>query len=100
VLVDIRLAMVAAGPKPRPAAATGGHLEGSTRTVIFDGERVETAVMRGEPTAGIRAVGPVVFELPEATLVLPPGWNAEVDDAGTIVARFQADEMRAQGAAR
>ena len=27
-----------------------------------------------------------MFELPEATLVLPPGWRAEVDEAGTIVA--------------
>ena len=25
-----------------------------------------------------------MFELPEATLVLPPGWSAEVDEAGTI----------------
>jgi len=34
----------------------------------------------------MEASGPVIFELPEATLVLPPDWNARVDDAGTIVA--------------
>ena len=28
--------------------------------------------------------GPCIFELPEATLVLPPGWSAEVDVHGTI----------------
>ena len=38
----------------------------------------------GEPPAGTAAEGPCVFELPEATLVLPPGWRAEVDDAGTV----------------
>ncbi len=36
--------------------------------------------------AGLEAHGPCVFELPEATLVLPPGWAAEVDATGTIAA--------------
>ena len=48
------------------------------------GEWVEARILRGEPPAGLRASGPTVFELPEATFVLPPGWGAEVDDAGTI----------------
>ena len=43
-------------------------------------------MLRGEPAPGDRAAGPCVFELPEATLVLGPGWRAEADDAGTIVA--------------
>jgi N-methylhydantoinase A len=85
VLVDIRLALVVRGPEPRPAAA-GGELERRSRRVCFDGEWVEAPVLRGEPGAGERAEGPVVFELPEATLVLPPSWRAEVDDAGTIKA--------------
>jgi N-methylhydantoinase A len=99
VLVDIRLALVVPGPEPRPTAASAGQLEEGTRLVPFDGERVETAVLRGEPAAGTRAVGPVVFELPEATLVLPPGWAAEVDEAGTIVARFQTHDIRGKGTA-
>ncbi|MBS1879324.1 MAG: hydantoinase/oxoprolinase family protein [Actinobacteria bacterium] len=85
VLVDIRLALVAPGPEPRPVAAAG-ELERRSRPVSFDGEWIETPVLRGEPGAGERAEGPVVFELPEATLVLPPGWRAEVDAAGTITA--------------
>jgi N-methylhydantoinase A len=99
VLVDIRLALVVPGPEPRPVAASAGQLEESTRPVLFDGERVETAVLRGEPAAGTRAAGPVVFELPEATLVLPPGWAAEVDEAGTVVARFQTHGIRGKGTA-
>ena len=94
VLVDIRLALVVPGPSRARPPRAGGRLEESPRPVRFDGEWVETPVLRGEPAAGTEAEGPVVFELPEATLVLPPGWSAEVDDAGTIVARFQTHETR------
>ena len=100
VLVDIRLAMVVAGPRPRPVAAAAGGIEQSSRPVRFGAEWVETPVLRGEPAAGTRAAGPVVFELPESTLVLPPGWRAEVDEAGTIVARFQTHESRGKGTAQ
>jgi N-methylhydantoinase A len=99
VLVDIRLAMVVPGPQPRPAAAAG-EPEESSRPLRFDGEWVETRVLKGEPTAGTGAAGAVVFELPEATLVLPPGWRAEIDDTGTIRSRFQAHAMRGKGARR
>ena len=84
VLVHIRLAMVTRGSRPRPTAAKGGGNERSERQVRFDGEWVQTSILRGEPAAGTEADGPVVFELPETTLVLPPGWHAAVDDAGTI----------------
>jgi N-methylhydantoinase A len=85
VLVHIRLAMIAPGARPRPRAGAG-EVERGSRRVRFDGEWVETPVLRGEPAAATQAEGPVVFELPESTLVIPPGWAAEVDDAGTIVA--------------
>jgi N-methylhydantoinase A len=86
VLVHIRLAMVAPGPRPRPRASTAGASAEGSRRVRFDGDWVSTPVLRGEPTAGTEVEGPVVFELPEATLVLAPGWSARVDDAGAIVA--------------
>jgi N-methylhydantoinase A len=88
VLVDIDLALVVPGPTPRPAAADASALERSSRPVSFDGEWIETPVLRGEPTAGSEAEGPVVFELPEATFVLPPGWRTRVDTHGTIEARW------------
>jgi N-methylhydantoinase A len=87
-LVHIRLAMVAPGPKPQPAAGEGS-VEKTTRPVRFDGEWLEATVLRGEPAAGTRAVGPAIFELPETTLVLPPGWSARVDGAGTVVAELE-----------
>jgi N-methylhydantoinase A len=84
VLVDIRLALIVDGPEPRPAAAAEGSLDKSSRRVRFADEWIDTPVLRGEPPTGLQASGPVVFELPEATLVLPPDWTAEVDQFGTI----------------
>jgi N-methylhydantoinase A len=86
VLVHIRLAMVAPGPRPQLAAAPPERLEESSREVRFDGGWARTPVLRGEPPADLEAEGPAIFELPEATLVLPAGWRAQVDAAGTICA--------------
>jgi N-methylhydantoinase A len=88
VLVHIRLAMVVPGPRPEPRAADG-RLEGTERPVRFDGEWQVARVLRGEPPAGTSASGPAIFELPEATLVLPPGWQAKVDGAGSIRAEVE-----------
>jgi N-methylhydantoinase A len=100
VLVDIRLAMVVPGPEPRPAAAAAGRLQEGQRRVRFGEEWIETPILRGEPPAGTEAEGPVIFELPEATLVLPPGWRARVDEHGTIIARFLVDAERPKGTTR
>jgi N-methylhydantoinase A len=85
-LVTIRVAAVEPGPQPHPSAAADGELSEGERQARFAGEWVSTRVLRGEPKAGFHADGPCVFELPEATLVLPPGWSASVDEAGTITA--------------
>jgi N-methylhydantoinase A len=97
VLVDVELALVLPGPEPQPAAAPPGGLHESSRPVRFGEQWVETPVLRGEPPAGTAAAGPVIFELPEATLVLPSGWQAEVDERGTIVARFESPHMTDKG---
>jgi N-methylhydantoinase A len=85
-LVNIRLAMVVPGRDPEPAAAPPGRLENGSRRARFGGEWMDARVLRGEPEAGLRARGPCIFELPEATLVLPAGWESEVDARGTIAA--------------
>ncbi|HKH64907.1 MAG TPA: hydantoinase/oxoprolinase family protein [Solirubrobacterales bacterium] len=87
VVVDIDLALVVPGPEPRPVAAKAAAEEGCRR-VRFGGEWIETPVLRGEPAAGTEIAGPVVFELPEATFVVPPGWATNVDEHGTIIALF------------
>ena len=90
VLVDIRLALVVPGNEPRPVAAPSDRLQRGSRPVWSGAEWIETPVLRGEPAAGTSATGPVVFELPEATLVLPAGWQAKVDSHGSIHARFES----------
>jgi N-methylhydantoinase A len=103
VLVHIRLAMVSPGPRPRPAAALDGGAVEASRRVRFGGDWVSSPVIRGEPEAGSEAEGPVIYELPEATFVVPPGWSTRVDDAGTIVAEraplFLSAAMRPKGTA-
>jgi N-methylhydantoinase A len=84
MLVHIRLALIEPGPRPQLAAATAAELHEGSRPVRFDGRWIETPVLRGEPPASLSSEGPVVFELPESTFVVPPGWRTEVDDAGTI----------------
>jgi N-methylhydantoinase A len=100
VLVDIRLALVVPGPEATPRAAPGDRLERGSRPLRIGEEWIEAPILRGEPAAGTTAEGPVVFELPEATLVLPPDWSAEVDAAGTIVARFLSDPAGEKGTTR
>jgi N-methylhydantoinase A len=85
-LVTVRLALIEPGPEITPRAAEAGRLARSARRARFGGRWCEAEVLRGEPATGIDAEGPCVFELPEATLVLPPGWRADVDEAGTIAA--------------
>jgi N-methylhydantoinase A len=89
-LVNVRVAVWVPGPSPEPEAAAGDGLERGTRRARFGGEWLEASVLRGEPEAGTRTAGPCILELPEATLVLPPGWRAEVDGRGTIVAERAA----------
>jgi N-methylhydantoinase A len=91
-LVGIRVAAAVPGPEPRPRAAAGDGIAEETRGARFGGDWLETRVIRGEPAAGLEAEGPCVFELPEATLVLPPGWAATVDPAGTIAAERTSEE--------
>ncbi|HEY5977543.1 MAG TPA: hydantoinase/oxoprolinase family protein, partial [Solirubrobacterales bacterium] len=84
VLVSIRVASVEPGPPLSPSAPGPGQTTERSRRVRFAGEWAEAMVVRGEPAAGLERPGPALFELPESTLVVPPGWTATVDDAGTI----------------
>ena len=42
-------------------------------------------MLRGPAVPGERCAGPAVCELPEATVVVPPGWAGRVDEHGTLV---------------
>jgi N-methylhydantoinase A len=65
------------------AAGAGAHT-GETRPIVFDGRPVASSVLRGELAPGTRVSGPALCALPEATLLVVPGWHGEVDQQGTV----------------
>ena len=54
------------------------------RPIVFDGQRLRASVLAGELPPGTLVAGPALCALPEATLLVPPGWSGEVDGHGTI----------------
>jgi N-methylhydantoinase A len=86
-LVTLRVTAVTAGAQISPGRAgsdAGEASPASTREAVFDGATADAAVWRGAPAPGARIEGPAVCELPESTLVVPPGWSGEVDPTGAI----------------
>jgi len=68
------------------------HVAGSLAIDRWQGtERVQLRVHRGAPAPETELAGPAVVELPESTLLVPPGWAGEVDDTGTVHVRAQDD---------
>jgi N-methylhydantoinase A len=54
------------------------------RDAVFGGGQVRAEVLRGEPRAGERFDGPALLELPETTVVVPPGWSVVTLANGTV----------------
>ena len=94
VLVHIRLALVAPGPRPRPPRPPRRRprREQPRRSASTASGSRRRSCAASRPPA--EAEGPVVFELPEATFVVPPGWSAEVDEAGHDPRGGASDERR------
>ncbi|HEX2415320.1 MAG TPA: hydantoinase/oxoprolinase family protein [Thermoleophilaceae bacterium] len=82
-LVTIRVAAAMPGAEPSSAAAEAAKERG-TRRVRFGDEEVEAAIL-GPSEAEVD--GPAIFELPGATLVVPPGWHARADADGVVMQR-------------
>jgi N-methylhydantoinase A len=82
-LVTVRVAAALPGAEPPPAAAEPSERRG-TRRALFDGDWFDTAV-HGPGEAELD--GPAIFELPGATLVVPPGWRARADADGVVMER-------------
>ncbi len=82
-LVTIRVAAALPGAELAPATSDAAEERGS-RTVRFGDEEVEAAIL-GPGDA--ETDGPAIFELPGATLVVPPGWHAQADADGVVMER-------------
>jgi N-methylhydantoinase A len=86
-LVNLRLVATVPAARPEVAAEPSrGARPAGRRSVNLDGRWREVEVLaRGELGEGDRLQGPAVVEFAEATLLLRPGWQAVVDQAGTLV---------------
>ena len=73
-LVTVRVSATEERPSAAGDRSPPGRLERTTRIAVFDGREQETAVLRGRAVPGERCRGPAVWELPESTAVIPPGW--------------------------
>jgi N-methylhydantoinase A len=84
-LVNIRVsAWGASPPLLLRSSATPPASAPELKTVIFDGRPTATTILRGELAPGSALSGPTLCVLPEATLLVPPGWLGEVDIHGTV----------------
>jgi N-methylhydantoinase B len=83
-LVTIRVSAFTAGPQLGLAAAGGVPCVRETRTVVIEGAAVKAQWLTGDPAAGTSVQGPAVFAMPQTTLLIPPGWNAQVDAQGSV----------------
>ena len=83
-LVTLRVTATVPGPEVALEAPADAEPRTATRTAVFDGDEHEAWVLRGELPAGTEIDGPAICELPEATLVVPPGWGGDVHPTGTV----------------
>jgi N-methylhydantoinase A len=84
-LVNVRVSVWGPAPRLRPQADAAAEPERSSAQVVFGGEALEATVLRGELAPGTEVHGPALCALPEATLLVPPGWSGAVDEHGTCV---------------
>jgi N-methylhydantoinase A len=82
-LVTVRVAAALPGAEPPPAEPARAQDRGA-RAIRFGDDRVEARVL-GPGEAELD--GPAIFELPGATLVVPPGWHASADADTVVVER-------------
>jgi N-methylhydantoinase A len=62
----------------------GHEPERGRREAVLDGRELEFQTLAGVPPAGTVIEAPAVVELPESTVLIPPGWEGEVDPTRTL----------------
>src|SRR3954452_18858867 len=82
-LVTVRVA-VALDPADLPSGDRPAAEERGTRSARFGDEVVDAQVVRGVPE---ELDGPAIVELPESTVVVPPGWRAAASGGGLRMER-------------
>ena len=83
--VNVRVAALGEARPPELASAPGEKSAArSRREARFGDARLEAEVVRGLLGAAETVEGPAICELPETTVVVPPGWRGTVDRLGTL----------------
>jgi N-methylhydantoinase A len=84
-LVTVRVTATTPGAEVELIGTAGeGEASCTRRRARIQSEEIEIEVWGGEIAPGTKAAGPAVIELPESTVLVPSGWSATVDGAGTI----------------
>lgn len=83
-LVNIRVSTWGQASTFRPAMTTSEPPASEIREVLLDGRPTATNILRGELAPGTTLSGPSLCAMPEATLLIAPGWRGSVDEHGTI----------------
>jgi N-methylhydantoinase A len=82
-LVTVRVAAALPATDLPPSEQTEAEDRGK-REALFDGDRHDATVVSGVPE---RLDGPAIVELPESTVVVPPGWTATATNGGLKMER-------------
>ncbi len=95
-LVNIRVSVWGPSPGLQALTASVAAPAAGSHPIVFGGEPLQAAVLRGELPGGTRISGPALCAQPDATLLVPPGWAGEVDRNGTVhLQRLTGTEARA-----
>jgi N-methylhydantoinase A len=86
-LVNVRVSVWGPRPELAPPAPGAAAVASLSRPLWLGGRELQAEVVRGEPSPGVRLQGPALWELPESTLLVRPGWEGAVDEQGTICLR-------------
>jgi N-methylhydantoinase A len=84
-LVTVRVSAIAPAPEVSLESAEAETPETSRRRVVLEGDEVEVTVLRGAPAPEAELPAPALIELPETTVLIPPGWCGRVHASGTIM---------------
>jgi N-methylhydantoinase A len=95
-LVNVRLTAIGAIPPVRvreaPAPAGTNPIKGRREAWFREHGAITTAVYaRARMPAGLEIAGPAVIESVESTILVPPAWQARMDELGFVLLRRRYD---------
>lgn len=92
VIEVVQMRLVASEPVELPqlrASPPVGEAGAGARTAWFGNAFVQVPVFdRTRMGAGSRVEGPALIDMPEATVVVRPGWRGNIDTCGTLVLKY------------